>query len=175
VTHPPVHGCSYSGNLCLFYRGPLSQWWYSPFEEDGVQYNCAEQYMMAKKAELFGDHLAQTAILETTGPFSSQKDWNRYPRRQQLLGRAVKNYSQETWERNRLELVTAGNLAKFRQNPELVDLLRSTGSLILAEASPIDRVWGIGLGQDNPAAFEPANWQGLNLLGRALMRTRNQL
>ncbi len=36
----------------------LSQWWPCSFEVDGVYYNCAEQFMMAEKARLFGDEEA---------------------------------------------------------------------------------------------------------------------
>ena len=34
----------------------LSQWWMCRFSAGGVEYNCAEQYMMAEKARIFGDN-----------------------------------------------------------------------------------------------------------------------
>lgn len=175
MTRPLPYGCTSRNTVCLFYRGPLSQWWYSPFEVDGVTYNCAEQFMMAKKAELFGDLATLDAIMLTTGPFQSQKEWNQYPRQQQLLGRAVQNFSQDVWERNRFDIVVTGNRAKFAQHRDLATRLKSTAPLQLAEASPIDRVWGIGLSQNEDAAFNPSNWKGLNLLGNALMAVRNEL
>jgi len=67
------------------------------------------------------------------------------------------------------------NLAKFSQNPQLKAFLLGTGSRILVEASPVDKIWGIGLAQDNPAAENPKQWKGLNLLGFALMEVRQQL
>ena len=39
----------------LFWNGPFSQWYPSKFTIDGIEYNCCEQYMMAKKALMFGD------------------------------------------------------------------------------------------------------------------------
>lgn len=169
------YGCSVSGNICLFYRGPLSQWWFSPFEIEGISYNCAEQFMMAKKAELFGDEKTVADVMQATGPFLAQHEWNQYPRRQQRLGREVRNFSQELWERRRLGIVTTGNLAKFRQHPELANLLKSTAGWTLAEASPVDRIWGIGLSQADSRAFDPENWNGLNLLGSALTTVRAEL
>jgi hypothetical protein len=49
------------------------------------------------------------------------------------------------------------------------------GDRILVEASPVDRVWGIGLAADDPRAADPAQWQGHNLLDFALMHARDQL
>jgi ribA/ribD-fused uncharacterized protein len=43
------------------------------------------------------------------------------------------------------------------------------------EASPLDRVWGIGLTADDPRAADPSSWLGLNLLGEALMEVRSRL
>ena len=65
-----------------------------------------------------------------------------------------------------------GNRAKFAQHPNLRRFLLDTGNRILVEASPVDKIWGIGLAQDDPRAQNPLQWQGLNLLGFALMKVR---
>lgn len=76
------------------------------------------------------------------------------------------------WDEHRVGIVVTGNLAKFRQHPSLGDFLAGTSRRVLVEASPIDRIWGIGLTRDDPAAANPGQWRGLNLLGFALMQVR---
>lgn len=68
-----------------------------------------------------------------------------------------------------------GNLHKFRQDDRLRDYLLGTGDRVLVEASPMDRIWGIGLAEGDERAQDPARWRGLNLLGFALMETRERL
>ena len=68
--------------------------------------------------------------------------------------------------------MVAGNAAKFGQSDHLRGILVATGDAILVEASPRDRIWGIGLAASSPLARDPATWRGKNLLGFALVRTR---
>ena len=68
-----------------------------------------------------------------------------------------------------------GNVEKFVQNPALKDFLINTQKRILVEASPVDKIWGIGWAADDEQAQTPEQWQGLNLLGFALMEVRQQL
>lgn len=75
----------------------------------------------------------------------------------------------------RFELVVAGNVAKFGQDAALRDFLLGTENRVLVEASPRDRVWGIGLGAANEKATDPGQWRGLNLLGFALIEARDRL
>lgn len=75
---------------------------------------------------------------------------------------------------NRFEIVVRANVAKFDQHPELGEFLRQTGSRVLVEASPVDRIWGIGLAQGDARASDPNLWNGLNLLGFALMQVRDR-
>ena len=91
-----------------------------------------------------------------------------------LVG-AVRNFDPDRWDAACYDIVKAGNLAKFSQNPELWDYLKSTGTRILVEASPRDRIWGIGMGKSNPDAADPAKWRGTNLLGFALTEVRDIL
>lgn len=68
-----------------------------------------------------------------------------------------------------------GNIAKFSQYPELKAYLLGTGDRILVEASPVDKIWSVGLAKDDDKIHNPNNWQGLNLLGFALMQVRDEL
>ena len=142
----------------------LSQWYPAPFVLDGYRFPTAEHYMMFRKATLFDDNSIAERILEA-----------RTPDAVKALGRSVRRFDHGVWEHHRSGIVVAGNCAKFSQNGSLLEFLRGTGERILVEASPLDRVWGIGLGADDTHAANPLKWQGLNLLGFALMNARNQL
>jgi ribA/ribD-fused uncharacterized protein len=139
----------------------LSQWFYAPFDSDGIRYRTAEHYMMAGKARLFGDRAAEQRILNA-----------EHPGQAKALGRSVRGFSEDHWSAHRVDLVIAANLAKFEQHPHLRAYLLSTGTSVLVEASPYDRIWGIGLRASDPRAHDPVRWPGLNLLGFALMQVR---
>ena len=124
----------------------LSQWYPCQFEVDGVTYTSAEQYMMAEKAKLFGDEEIRTEILSTSDPRTCK-----------ALGRKVKNFDKAVWNEKKEDIVRDGNFEKFMQNDALRNFLLSTGDKVLVEASPTDRVWGIGLGKNNPDALDPQN------------------
>lgn len=142
----------------------LSQWWPAPFEVDGIRYATAEHHMMVGKARLFGDEAIAARML--TAP---------HPAAVKALGRQVRDFDQAVWDEQCFDLVVAGNLAKFSQHPDLGQYLSCTGSQVLVEASPVDRVWGIGLPAADARARDPAQWRGRNLLGFALMRVRARL
>lgn len=142
----------------------LSQWWPAPFSIGEVHYPTAEHFMMAEKARLFGNEVLRRQILETSSPKIAKQ-----------LGRQVKNFNEATWEESRLRLVVEGNYAKFSQNRELEIFLLATEDKVLVEASPDDRIWGIGLAADSELAMNPERWRGLNLLGFALMDVRERL
>jgi len=91
------------------------------------------------------------------------------------LGRTIRGFSDKNWNNKKFDIVVKGNYAKFSQNPELATFLIGTGKRVLVEASPKDRVWGIGLPEDDPKAENPNLWRGMNLLGFALMAVRRQL
>ncbi len=142
----------------------LSQWWASPFEIDGIVYRTAEHYMMAEKARLFEGHDIGDRIIACSNPKEVKK-----------LGREIQNFNDDLWNEHRFEVVVQGNLAKFSQNSALQGFLRSTGRKVIVEASPQDTIWGIGLAEDDPNAKNPERWNGLNLLGFALMKVRSKL
>lgn len=150
--------------LVLFYeaRSPFSQFHRVDFVVEGVTYPSAEHFMMASKARLFGDDEALKTILT---PGTTQM-------KAKAAGRRVKGFSEDTWNRHKLIIVTEGNKAKFSQNEALARALLMTGDRVLAEASPRDMVWGIGFGAEQPDARLPEMWRGLNLLGFVLMDVR---
>ncbi|GFP55931.1 N-glycosidase R617 [Trichoderma asperellum] len=166
------------------HTGWLSQWYYCPFKDDKnpeVIYETAEHYMMYQKAILFNDHAVAAKILEP----------GLHPRKIKALGRQVANFSEAMWNANREAIVRRGNQLKFTNavteegfclgtsgdiplfRNSLKETLLRTGERELVEASPFDRIWGVGF---KPADAD-ANRQrwGLNLLGKALMEVRDML
>ena len=142
----------------------LSQWWPSPFTVGSVTYASAEHWMMAGKARLFADEDAEIRAVEAGSPAEAKK-----------VGRLVRGFDESVWVRERFGLVVEGSVHKFGQDAALREYLLSTGERVLVEASPVDRIWGIGLAWDDPAVTDPARWAGLNLLGFALMEARARL
>lgn len=148
----------------FFWSGPFSQWYPSNFVSEQINYNCAEQYMMYQKAMFFGDHKSAERILETVKP-SEQK----------ALGRQVKNFDLDKWNQVAKEIVYNGNHEKFRQNKDLYKSLMDTVGTTLVEASPYDKIWGIGLKENDPRALNRNSWMGSNWLGEILTQLRQDL
>ena len=148
----------------FFLTSEFSQWYPSIFrDEHGREFNCAEQWMMFKKAELFGDKNAMAQILRAKDP-SQMKN----------LGRKVAGFDPAIWEASCQEIVAKGNVLKFSQNPDLWEVLDRTDSRMIVEAASYDAIWGIGLGAEAALESNPATW-GKNYLGLALMKTRSFL
>lgn len=139
----------------------FSQWYEAPFVVDGQRYLTAEHFMMAEKAALFDDQVTRVKVLQASTPGAAK-----------ALGRQVHGFDEAIWTEHRFSIVARANEAKFSQNAELHEFLKGTGNRVLVEASPVDRIWGIGLAQDDERAHDPNQWKGLNLLGFALMQVR---
>lgn len=142
----------------------FSQWFEAGFDVDGRHYRTAEHYMMAEKARLFGDSLAFDRVLACPTPGSAK-----------AVGREIVGFDECIWLEHRFQIVVDANFAKFTQNHALGEFLANTGDRVLVEASPVDAIWGIGLAADDPRAADPLAWNGLNLLGFALMEVRARL
>jgi len=153
-------------NFTLFFGADdaLSNWHPCRFSYHGVDFTSVEQFMMFSKAKLFGDENAAAEILAA-----------RHPKDQKAIGRGVKGFDLATWEGKRESIVYVGCREKFAQNPGLRSLLLATAPTELVEASPYDRIWGVGLGERDPLILDKANWRGTNLLGITLMKVRDTL
>jgi ribA/ribD-fused uncharacterized protein len=148
----------------FFWKGPFSQWDRKGFKVDGVFYKTAEHWMMAEKARIFGDKESWKNIVAANHPSDAKG-----------LGRKVKNFNEEKWINERYNVVFSGNVYKFSQDEKYKSILMKTGDKILVEASPVDKIWGIGLAEDNPNAKDPMKWNGLNILGFVLTSVREHL
>jgi len=144
--------------------GCFSQWQKSYFEVDDYEYCCAEQYMMGQKAIHFDDMESFERIL-----------MENHPKTIKALGRQVKNFDEKEWDKIKYKVVLDGNFYKFSQNNEMLEILQSTDDKILVEASPYDKIYGVGLNKNNEKIHNPNYWKGENLLGFALMEIRDLL
>lgn len=142
----------------------LSQWWKCTFMENQILFCCAEQYMMYRKAMLFKDFEYAQKIICSKDP----KEIKEY-------GRLVRGFNENKWNEEKSNIVLRGNILKFSQNEELYRFLIETKDKILVEASPYDKIWGIGIRKNTEGILEPSKWKGLNLLGFILMDVRNRI
>jgi ribA/ribD-fused uncharacterized protein len=153
-------------NYLFFWRDKscLSQWHPSSFIIGNNKFKTAEHYMMYEKAKLFGDIMKAVEIVKAPDPRTAKS-----------LGRQVKGFKEKIWKSKCFDFVVDGNLAKFSQNYKARKFLMNTGDRILVEASPYDKIWGIGLDSSHKDAKNPLRWKGTNLLGFALIKVRSML
>ena len=154
----------------FFYKDWLSNYQRTKFdvEWNGVKYTftSTEQGFMYIKAITFGDNVTAQKILNTDDPNRCRK-----------LGRQVKGYNDAEWAKIRYDVFYTLNWAKYTQDKKLQEKLldpQFDGKKFI-EASPIDKIWGIGYGEDNPnIEFTDMYW-GKNYLGRILTNIRKRL
>ncbi|ULH14695.1 NADAR family protein [Deinococcus sp. KNUC1210] len=148
----------------FFYRAshPFSNFYPSKFVVDGLLFHWAEQSIMYRKALHFGDTASARKIMQAYSPAECKK-----------LGRQVQGFDEAGWALVREQVAFDTVLHKFQHNRKLRAVLLQTGSALLVEAAPSDRIWGIGFSEQDALAYR-FQW-GENLLGKALMRVRDEL
>ncbi len=142
----------------------LSQWYPRGFRHEGQYYPTAEHWMMAEKARLFNDEEMLAKILASATPAAAKK-----------MGRQVRNFDGDVWASRMTSIVAKGSYFKFKEHPDLRAFLLATGNKVLVEASPFDRIWGIGMAKAAAEQVGPAEWKGENWLGWCLMEARDVL
>lgn len=145
-------------------NGFLSNWYDSPFVTDDRKFTSVEQYIMSRKAEIFGDMKIAEQILATDDPET-----------QKALGRKVRGYSEYVWNGLRQMVVFRALMAKFSQNEDLKELLLKTGDAYLVECAMRDKIWACGRSLYDERRKDASLWNGTNILGFALMEVRKRL
>ena len=165
----------------FFYKDWLSNYQRTNFEYDitylwpdcnwgdfkiATKFTSTEQAFMYCKALCFFDFDTANKIINDNNPDYCRK-----------LGRTVKNYKDEIWDDVRYELFYELNYQKYSQDNKLkAKLLDSQfDDKTFVEASPIDKIWGVGLDENNPLIDDESNWKGQNLLGKLLTNIRKEL
>lgn len=147
----------------LFWGSIFSNFAVTPYTSlDDKQFFCSEQEFMYRKAMLFDDH-------ETAGKILSSNN----PKEIKALGRQVQNYDDAIWSQVRYGAMFTACKGKYTNNQQAYNALMSYPGKIFVEASPYDKIWGIGLSEFDERAFDSATWQGQNLLGDILTKIRN--
>jgi len=142
----------------IFYGGVFSQWFECSFKDkEGTVFSNAEQFMMYHKARFFKDYDILKKIMRESNP-----------REVKALGRQVRNFKEESWNKVSKKIVTLGNYYKFSQDEKLKKDMLANPTKKFVEASPYDRIWGVGLSTTDPKADNPENWNGTNWLGDCL-------
>ena len=119
--------------------------------------------MMLAKAKMFNDTETYNLILKA-----------EHPREQKALGRKVKGFDADIWMKDCLDIVADIVYDKFSQFKSWKEVLMLTDPYVIVEASPTDKIWGIGMAEDNPDLLKTELW-GKNLLGEALMNARYRI
>ena len=144
----------------------FSNWYPSQFKDkNGQVFSDTEMWMMYHKALLFKDNSIARQILKCTGN----------PKKAKALGRKVKNFDSSIWDANCERIVYEGLLLKFEQNADIKQHLLSTKDRLLVEASPFDKIWGIGISAETAKRTPQKLWPGKNLLGKCLVKVREEI
>jgi len=156
-------GCLEDEKHFLFFKkeNPLSNHYPAKFTLDNEVWPDTETYFQSWKAKLAGKPEERQKIKKAGCPVKAKK-----------LGNAVKGLDEGIWEARRVEIMTIANRAKFSQNPELLDYLLATGTKKLVEASPNDKIWGIGMSMFYYRVLQCKHKWGDNLFGDVLETLR---
>lgn len=146
----------------FFWNGIYSNFQTAPFKYKGHRFNNSEQAFMWEKANFFNDKEISNKILNTTVAHEAK-----------ALGRKVRNYDDSKWSKVRFDFMYDVCLEKFSQNEKLKEQLLQDSNFV--EASPYDKIWGIGMAEHQEGIEDPSNWKGQNLLGKVLDNVKETL
>lgn len=143
-----------------FSNGVLSNWHPAEIIVDGEKFWCSDQYVMACKAELFGDNRRRDLIM-----------MSREPQRIIEIGREVSNFDQKIWDEKSVLFMFEANVLKYSQNLHMAKTLIDSNE-ILVYCNEADLKWGAGIHMRDPRLASPFEWPGENDLGFTLMEVR---
>lgn len=160
----PAEACERRDANTIAFLGPhsvYSNFHPASFTDGGVRYNCAEQMIQAEKSALFGDTVTLQQVMCTSNPYQMKQ-----------LGARVQGFDRETWQQESKSIVKRAVTAKFTQNKNLAGILRSTGTLLIVEASA-DRFWGTGIPLRSNDVLVREKWKGEGQMSEILKYVRS--
>ena len=148
-----------SNNKIAFFtcNSKLSNHYSCEFTVRNNRFTSVEQYLMFSKANTFGDTSSCEAVMNTTDPVQAKS-----------IGKRIRNFKKEEWNKVRDSHMHIGLTAKFTQNADLGSFLKQTGQKLLIEANQSDSYWEVGLPLGDKDVWEPKKWKGENKLGLLL-------
>jgi len=145
-------------------NSPLSNMFPSPFTQDGDRFTCMEQFIVTKKAQLFGDQKVVVEVSKESNPF-----------KQKQIGKKVENFDRAKWEADAPNLILPGLTAKFMQNEICKTTLLESADKRIVEANPYDNFFGAALSLRDKNIWIPDKVVGRNEMGKLLVRVRDLL
>jgi ribA/ribD-fused uncharacterized protein len=151
------------GNITAFYSefDQFSNFFRCEILINGIVFNCTEQAFMYTKAKYFKDEKKALQILAAEMPWLQKK-----------LGREVRPFNKDAWDRVAPHFMNRIISDKLQQHAEIRKVLMKTDETIIVEASEYDLIWGAGVGIDDPRIEDPKQWPGKNGLGEIFMKQR---
>jgi hypothetical protein len=151
---------SFLGFLC-----PLSNFYSCTFTHNGEKYTSSEQFIQMTKARRFnGNEYLQQQIMNTHEPIKIKN-----------LGHRVRNFDEDIWRTEAVDLLYEGLKSKFTQCEVPFNFLKSTGVRLIVEASKSDKLFGVGQAITSDNILNPATFQGKNIQGNLLMTIRDDV
>lgn len=142
-----------------FFGGIFSNFFFTPITYKGYRFPTTEHAFMWEKANRFGQIDIAQKIKEIP-----------HPRGAKALGREIPNFNKEFWDNISYDIMLEVNMIKWRK---FISVLQLTEDKVLVEASPYDKIWGVGLSEKDPRILDDSQWKGENLLGKVIMECRN--
>lgn len=124
---------------------------------DGIEFNCSEQLFMYFKALYFKDFDTAKQITKTSKPYEAKK-----------LGRLIKNYDDNRWNSIRDRFMLETLRYKYLSCEEFKSFIKENENKVFVEASPYDKIWGVGLSENDTKINNSNNWKGENRLGKCI-------
>ncbi|HMO14895.1 MAG TPA: NADAR family protein [Pirellulaceae bacterium] len=158
-------------NRILFFNrdresfGFLSNYHEASIEIEGVNYRSTEFYYQAQKSHdpEFKEAIQNAKNADHAKGIGADPQRSRKARKRSWFHGRLEAMRPD-WNDVKLTVMEVAVRAKFKQNPELAEMLLATGDAIIVEDSKHDPFWGIG-----------RDGMGTNWMGRLLMQVREEL